>query len=156
MAAVEGGIAHKTWDIRCFAFHHDCPDAISSVMLDTFKSLPEDPTELRAVSKLMAAEIQSQAYQIEKLKGQLAGHQKARFGSKSETLDQLTFDLAEDTEIEAAVDAQKAEQCPDAKPTKRKHSRKPLPDHLDRMDEVLSAGDECTDCGAKAPPSPRR
>jgi hypothetical protein len=41
-------------------------------MLDTFKSLPEDPTELRAVSKLMAAEIQSQAYQIEKLKGQLA------------------------------------------------------------------------------------
>ena len=79
-------------------------------MLDTFKSLPEDPTELRAVSKLMAAEIQSQAYQIEKLKGQLAGHQKARFGSKSETLDQLIFDLAEDTEIEAAAQEQKAEQ----------------------------------------------
>jgi len=108
-------------------------------MLDTFKSLPEDPTELRAVSKLMAAEIQSQAYQIEKLKGQLAGHQKARFGSKSETLDQLIFDLAEDAEIEAAADAQKAEQRPDAKPAKRKHSRKPLPDHLERMDEVLSA-----------------
>jgi len=116
-------------------------------MLDTFKSLPEDPTELRAVSKLMAAEIQSQAYQIEKLKGQLAGHQKARFGSKSETLDQLIFDLAEDAEIEAAADAQKAEQRPDAKPAKRKHSRKPLPDHLERMDEVLSAGDACTDCG---------
>ena len=116
-------------------------------MLDTFKSLPEDPTELRAVSKLMAAEIQSQAYQIEKLKGQLAGHQKARFGSKSETLDQLIFDLAEDIEIEAAAEEQKAEQHSDAKPTKRKHSRKPLPDHLERMDEVLSAGDACSDCG---------
>ena len=116
-------------------------------MLDTFKSLPEDPTELRAVSKLMAAEIQSQAYQIEKLKGQLAGHQKARFGSKSETLDQLIFDLAEDTEIEAAAQEQKAEQHSEAKPTKRKHSRKPLPDHLERMDEVLSAGDACSDCG---------
>ena len=116
-------------------------------MLDTFKSLPEDPTELRAVSKLMAAEIQSQAYQIEKLKGQLAGHQKARFGSKSETLDQLIFDLAEDIEIEAAAEEQKAEQHSDAKPTKRKHSRKPLPDHLERMDEVLSPGEACSDCG---------
>jgi transposase/uncharacterized protein (DUF1810 family) len=116
-------------------------------MLDTFKSLPEDPTELRAVSKLMAAEIQSQAYQIEKLKGQLAGHQKARFGSKSEALDQLTFDLVEDIEIEAAAEEQKAEQDSDAMPTKRKHSRKPLPDHLDRVDEVLSAGSACSACG---------
>jgi hypothetical protein len=30
----------------------------------TFKSLPEDPIELRVVSELMAAEIKSQAYQI--------------------------------------------------------------------------------------------
>ena len=43
-------------------------------MRETFKSLPKDPTELRAVSELMAAEIKSQAYQIEKLKKELAGH----------------------------------------------------------------------------------
>ena len=55
-------------------------------MRATFKSLPEDPTELRAVSELMAAEIKAQAYQIEKLKKELAGHRKARFGSKSETM----------------------------------------------------------------------
>jgi len=60
-------------------------------MRATFKSLPEDPTELRAVSALMAAEIKTQAYQIEKLKKELAGHRKARFGSKSETMDQLAF-----------------------------------------------------------------
>ena len=35
-------------------------------MRATFKSLPEDPIELRVVSELMAAEIKSQAYQIEK------------------------------------------------------------------------------------------
>ncbi len=34
-------------------------------MRETFKSLPKDPAELRAVSELMAAEIKSQAYQIE-------------------------------------------------------------------------------------------
>jgi len=53
-------------------------------MRTTFKTLPEDPTELRAVSELMAVEIKSQAYQIEKLKKELAAHRKARFGSKSE------------------------------------------------------------------------
>jgi len=43
-------------------------------MRETFKSLPEDPVELRAVSELLAAEVKSQAYQIEKLKKELAGH----------------------------------------------------------------------------------
>lgn len=120
-------------------------------MLDALKPLPEDPAELRTVSKLLMAEVQSQAYQIEKLKGQLAAHQKARFGSKSETLDQLAFDLSEDAEIEAAAEAQKATLASNDddgdQPTKRKHSRKPLPDHLDRVDEVLSPGEACSDCG---------
>ena len=55
----------------------------------------------------MAAEIKSQAYQIEKLKKEPAAHRKARFGSKSGTMDQLAFDLQEDTEIAAASEAQK-------------------------------------------------
>jgi len=119
-------------------------------MRDTFKSLPEDPTELRAVSELMAAEIKSQAYQIEKLKKELAAHRKARFGAKSESLDQLAFDLQEDTEIEAAAEAQKAASKGDADeaaPVKRTHNRAPLPDHLERQDEILSPGDSCGDCG---------
>ena len=41
-------------------------------MSETFKSLPDDPAELRAVSELMVQHIQSQAYQIEKLKAELA------------------------------------------------------------------------------------
>ncbi|WP_442041562.1 IS66 family transposase [Pseudogemmobacter sp. W21_MBD1_M6] len=119
-------------------------------MRATFKSLPEDPTELRAVSELMAAEIKAQAYQIEKLKKELAGHRKARFGSKSETMDQLAFDLQEDTEIAAASEAQKTAPETDTDqdaPAKRNHNRAPLPDHLERQEEILSPGDACGDCG---------
>jgi transposase len=117
-------------------------------MLDALKSLPEDPAELRAVSERLMVEVQSQAYQIEKQKAELAGHRKARFGSKSESLDQLAFDMAEDAEIEVAAEAQKNEPTrADSKPPKRQHSRKPLPGHLERQNEVLSAGEECGDCG---------
>jgi transposase len=119
-------------------------------MRATFKSLPEDPTELRAVSELMAAEIQTQAYQIEKLKKELAAHRKARFGSKSETMDQLAFDLQEDTEIATASEEEKAAAKADTDkdaPAKRTHNRAPLPDHLERLEEILSPGDICSDCG---------
>jgi len=117
-------------------------------MRDTFKSLPEDPIELRAVSELLAAEVKSQAYQIEKLKAELATHRKARFGTKSETMDQLAFDLQEDAEIEVAANAQKtAAEGDEAAPTKRTHNRAPLPDHLERQEEVLSPGEACVDCG---------
>jgi transposase len=119
-------------------------------MRATFKSLPKDPIELRVVSELMAAEIKSQAYQIEKLKKELAAHRKARFGSKSETMDQLAFDLQEDTEIAAASEAQKTAPETDADqdaPSKRTHNRAPLPDHLERQEKILSPGDSCDDCG---------
>ncbi len=122
-------------------------------MLATFKFLPEDPDELRSVSVQMAQHIQSLTYQNEKLKAELHGHRKARFGSKSEAMDQLALDLPEDDEIGQAADEQQAEpsaanEDPTAKArTKRQHSRKPLPDHLDRKDEALSPGDACDGCG---------
>ncbi len=116
-------------------------------MLDDLKSLPKDPEDLRAVSELLMAEVKSQAYQIEKLKAELAGHRKARLGAKSESLDQLDLDFADDFEIAAAAAEHKfeLEVEPDAKP-KRQHSRKPLPDHLERREEVLSPGETCA-CG---------
>ncbi len=113
-------------------------------MRDTFKSLPEDPAELRAISELMAAEIKSQAYQIEKLKKELAAHRKARFGAKPESMDQLAFDLQEDVDIEAAAKAQKTEPKGDVgevAPASRTHNRAPLPDHLEGHEEILSPGD---------------
>ncbi len=124
-----------------------------TTMLDAFKSLPEDHDELRAVSAQMARYILSQAYQIEKLKAELHAHRKVRFGSKSEGMGQLALDLSEDDEIAQAAEDQATEQSPDADElpvqtrTKRQHSRKPLPDHLDREDETLSPGEACEDCG---------
>lgn len=127
---------------------------MGSPMLDTFKSLPEDPAELRAVSKLMVQHIQSQAYQIEKLKAELHGHRKVRFGTSSETCDQLNFDLQEELAIDAAAQDQAAQDGDDGDSAsetktspKRSHNRAPLPDHLDREDTLLSPGETCGDCG---------
>ena len=55
--------------------------------------------------------------------------------------------MADDIEIAAAAEEHKSELEvePDAKP-KRQHSRKPMPDHLDRREEVLSPGESCA-CG---------
>ena len=125
-------------------------------MLDAIKSLPDDPAQLKGLVSQMGEEITSLTYQVEKLKAELHGHRKARFGSKSEGLDQLALDLQDDQEIEAAANEQHAEHDVGdegvgdvAKPPrpKRKHNRAPLPEHLDRQDEVLSAGDACNDCG---------
>jgi hypothetical protein len=74
-------------------------------MLDALKSLPDHPAELRAVSERLMAEVQSLTYQNEELKAELHGHRKARFGFKSESLDQLAFDLREDVEIEVSAEA---------------------------------------------------
>ena len=83
---------------------------------------------------------------IEKLQHQLHGANRHRFGSKSEGMDQLQL-FAENEEIaEAAVKA--AETAP-AEPIelKEKPRRKPLPDHLERIEQVLSVGEDCPECG---------
>jgi transposase len=130
---------------------------ILSGMSETFKTLPDDPAELRAVSELMVQHIQSLTYQNEKLKAELDGHRKARFGSKSETSEQLALDLQEDTEIEAAAQEQAQDDAVDEGAAseeeqtqrKRTHNRAPLPKHLKREQTVLSSGETCGDCGGK-------
>lgn len=72
------------------------------------------------------------------------------FCSKFEAMDQLAFDLQEDIEIAAASEAGKAASTADTDqslPAKRTHNRAPLPDHLERQEEILSPGDACNDCG---------
>ena len=114
-------------------------------MLDTLKSLPEDPAELQGLVTLLAAEVKSQALMIERLQHQLHGANRHRFGSKSESMEQLQL-FQENTEIAVA-----AEEPIPAEPTeaeaKNKPKRKPLPDHLDRRQQVLSAGLDCNKCG---------
>ena len=118
-------------------------------MLNSLDTLPEDPTELREVSELLVSEVKALSLKVEQLQHQLHGHNRHRFGSKSEGLDQLNLTFVEDEEIsKAATDQSKPATEPDEdrKPC-RQHSRKPLPDHLVRHDEVLSPGDDCGRCG---------
>jgi len=89
-------------------------------MLNTFDTLPEDPDELRQVTELLAAEVKAQALMIEKLQHQLHGANRHRFGSKSESMDQLQLFAENEAIAEATtevVEAASAEPIePKAKP----------------------------------------
>ena len=114
-------------------------------MLDVSKSLPEDPDELRKFTALLLAEVKSQAVLIEKLRHQLAGHRNHRFGSSSESIEQLQLAL-EVSEIAVAKMTAKL-RLPDEEP-KDKPKRRPIPDHIPRMEVVLTTGDDdCSHCG---------
>ncbi|MGH7186594.1 MAG: IS66 family transposase, partial [Pseudomonadota bacterium] len=116
-------------------------------MLDVTKSLPEDPTELRAFTALLLAEVKSQAVLIEKLRHQLAGHRAHRFGASSETAEQLQLAL-ETTEIAIAAMTAKL-RLPEAA-SADKPKRRPIPDHIPRMEvELAPANTACAHCGGK-------
>ena len=115
-------------------------------MLNALDNLPEDPAELRQVSELLAAEVKALTLKVEQLQHQLHGANRHRFGSKSEGMDQLQL-FTENEEIAEA--AAEAEQTPPTEPVeqKTKPKRKPLPEHLERIEWVLSIGEDCPECG---------
>ena len=88
------------------------------------------------------AELRNRDLLIEKLKHQLAGLRRQRFGVGSEALDELELGL-EDEEIARAAEALPA-PLPGAK---RQPKRRPLPEQLPREETVLTPGERCTDCG---------
>ena len=121
-------------------------------MLEEAHSLPDDIAALkemvlssRAEVAARDAELRNRDLLIEKLKHQLAGLRRQRFGATSEALDQLELGL-EDEEI-----ARSAEAPPEPTPGIRKQpKRRPLPDHLPREETHLAPpGDRCTDCGGR-------
>jgi transposase len=114
-------------------------------MLNDLKSLPADPVELQGMVTLLASEVKSQALLIEKLQHQLHGHNRHRFGSKSESLDQLQLSL-ENEEIAVAAEETDTPEAEVSEP-KNKPKRKPLPEHLERNEQVLTPGDNCSKCG---------
>ena len=123
-------------------------------MLGDLETLPDDPNELKDLVGMMGAEIKALTLKVADLQSQVAGHPKARFGSKSETADQLALDLQEDIEIAQAVSGagDKSGDDNSEPPAKRQHSRTPLPEHLERQAEVLTPGDICPDCGGALRP----
>ena len=120
-------------------------------MLEAAHSLPDDIAALKAMvlasrAELAArdAELRNRDLLIEKLRHQLAGLRRQRFGVTSEALDQLDLGL-EDEEIARAAEAP-TEPTP---ATKKQPKRRPLPDHLPREETVLAPGERCADCGGR-------
>lgn len=118
-------------------------------MLDTAKDLPNDPAILKGLVTSLASELKFRDILIEKLKHQLAGHRRHRFGARSETLDQLNLSLEDEEIVRAAVRPADDGDGLAGAPPKTTPKRQPLPDHLPRHEEVLSAGDSCTACGGR-------
>ncbi len=115
-------------------------------MLNVLDNLPENPTELRQVSELLAAEVKALTLKVEQLQHQLHGANRHRFGSTSEGMDQLQL-FAENEEIaEAVTEVVETAPAEHVEP-KGKPKRKSLPDHLDRIEQVLSTGEDCPECG---------
>ncbi len=117
-------------------------------MLDDAQKLPDDPSELKELVTLLAAELKNRDLKIADLQHRLAGHNRHRFGMKAENLDQLQLSL-ENEEIAASVEALPVTPTSDAtEPPRDKPRRKPLPAHLDRNETVISPGDNCAHCGS--------
>lgn len=116
-------------------------------MLKDFDAAPDDPAELKAANKLLADEVKALTLKVEQLQHQLHGHNRHRFGSKSESGHQLNLTFEEDEQIAEAAERSTPEATDTGDKPTRQHSRKPLPDHLMRHDEVLSPGAECKACG---------
>ncbi len=114
-------------------------------MLRVPNILPSDPIELRSTAEGLVVLAKSQALEIEKLKHQLNGHQRHRFGSKSESADQLNLELRLEEEETAAARTALLDMGGDSEP-KQKPKRKPLPPTLPRKEQILSPGESCA-CG---------
>ena len=115
-------------------------------MLSETQSLPEDPAELRDTAQQLVSLVKSQALRIAKLEHQLAGMRRHRFGSRSESLDQLELTLEEE-EIAAAKATPPDLPSDTDDAAKGKPKRKPLPASLPRQEQLLSPGESCADCG---------
>jgi len=71
-------------------------------MLDDAQTLSDDPSRLKDMVAALAGERKSRDILIKKLRHQLAGMRRHRFGGTSEVLDQLALSLEEE-EIAAAA-----------------------------------------------------
>lgn len=119
---------------------------IVRTMLDDAVPLPDDPSDLKELVARLAEELKHRDLRIAKLEHELAGHRRHRFGSTSESLEQLQLRLV-DEEIAAAKDGKPAPASKDD--PKAKPKRKPLPADRPRNETVLSPGEACSRCGGK-------
>ena len=112
-------------------------------MLNDLATLPDEPDRLKGIVTSLAAELKARDILIEKLKHQLAGMRRDRFGARGETLDQLQLALEEE---EVAASAARETPAAQPEPT-RQPVRKPIPAHIPRHEIELMPAERCTRCG---------
>ncbi len=106
--------------------------------------------EMEAERATFSNAIQNRDTIIADLRMQLDGHKKHRFGSRSESLDQLALELVlEEHEIaQAAEEGEGAASLDkDAKSLRTPRERKPFPKDLERVETRITPSDACTECG---------
>ena len=117
-------------------------------MLDEAAPLPDDLRDLKALARLLIAEVRAQAMLIEKLRHQLAGLRTHRFGTSSETAEQLQLALEASEVASAAIMGQLRLPEDDEAGEADRPRRRPLPDHIPRMTVEIAPGeDACARCG---------
>ncbi len=90
-------------------------------MLDEAVPLPDDPQDLKALARLLIAEVKAQALLIETLRHQLAGYRAHRFGPSGESAEQLQ--LALETSEVARPRSWAGCVCPRTAPTRSRAVR---------------------------------
>jgi transposase len=115
-------------------------------MQNSSENLPENPEDLKEMVSLLKGELKNRDILIEKLRHELTGHKRQRFGSSGESLNQLQLSFEEEEAIAKAAEEPVGVEPQEPK-AKRSHNRKPLPNHLERHEQVMSAGEACADCG---------
>ena len=107
-------------------------------------------TNLDAVIVDMDAELHAKDLMIQKLKHQISGQNRHRFGIRSEALNQLELVLESEEIADAVIMDTEAEVITTVK---AKPSRKPLPEHLPRDEQIILPALEvegaCNECGGK-------
>ena len=141
IAAQTAKLAAKDADILGLNLTHAAVQKrLKSKMETTQAALVEERTAHSLV-------IQNRDMIIADLRMQLDGHKKHRFGSRSESLDQLALELVlEEHEIAQAaetVDEDAAPASKEAKPPRTPRARKPFPKDLERVETRIMPSDAC-------------
>lgn len=136
---------------------------VDNGMSNALPHLADLPPDVRAYIAAQTAElvaeriahslaVQNRDAIIADLRLQLNGHKKHRFGSRSESLDQLALELMlEEHEIAQAAETGCDDDAPDVEQEARlprtPRERKPFPKDLKRVETRITPNDVCTDCG---------
>ena len=111
-------------------------------------ALPDDVSALKSIiaemSERFDKEIAGRDLLIEKLQHQLDAEKRHRYGASSEATRQLQLILEGEETTQAAMPPIASVV---SKVSKQPARRKPLPDHLERRDQVLEVDRTCTACG---------